>query len=318
MVEVPDIVSLGEPMVEFVAIERGRLGEVTTFRRGWGGDTCNFAVAVARLGGSAGYLTRLGGDEFGRSFLSLWKREGVDASSVIVEPDGVTGIYFIALAEDGSHDFTYYRAGSPASRLDRGDVNPEYLARAKIFHTSGVTRAISESAAAAAETAIVLARRAGLTISYDANVRPKLRPISSLRAAFEDLAPSVDIMFISTEDASHLFGTIPAQAIIDRILGSGPRLVVLKQGEAGCLIGAADGTRLPIPGWPITLVDATGAGDAFDAAFLVERARGASLVTAGKFANAVGALTASALGAIGAIPTRTQVEQFMAQRRAIF
>jgi 2-dehydro-3-deoxygluconokinase len=305
-------------MVEFVAVERGRLGQVASFRRGWGGDTSNFAVAVARVGGSAGYLTRIGSDEFGRSFLTMWKREGVDASTVIVEPDGVTGIYFIALAEDGSHDFTYYRAGSPASRMDRSDVDPTYLARAKIFHTSGVTLAISESAAATAQSAVAMAKRAGLTISYDANVRPKLRPLAKLRGAFEDLAPSVDIMFISTEDAGHLFGPIPAQAIIDRILGSGPRLVVLKQGEAGCLIGDAEGTRLHIPAWPITLVDATGAGDAFDGAFLVERARGASLEAAGKFANAVGALTASAAGAVSAIPTRTEVEEFMAQRRAIF
>ncbi len=314
----PDILSLGEPMVEFVAVDRGRLGQVATFRRGWGGDTSNFAVAVARLGGSAGYLTRIGGDEFGRSFLTMWKREGVDASTVIVEPDGVTGIYFIALAEDGSHDFTYYRAGSPASRMDRGDVDPTYLARARIFHTSGVTLAISESAAATARSAVAMARRAGLTVSYDANVRPKLRPLASLRAAFEDIVPSVDVLFISTEDAGHLFGTIPAEAIIDRILGSGPRLVVLKGGKAGCLIGVPDGTRLAIPGWPITLVDATGAGDAFDGAFLVERARGASLEAAGKFANAVGALTASAAGAVNAIPARPEVEDFMAQRRAIF
>ncbi len=310
----PDIIALGEPLIEFVALERGRLGQVTTFRRGWGGDTSNFIVAAARLGASTGYITRVGGDEFGQSLLALWNQEGIDASSVIAEPGGVTGIYFIALAENGTHEFTYYRDGSAASRLHPRDIDPEYLARAKILHTSGITQAISPSAAAAADAAIALACQQHLTISYDANVRPKLRELSSLRATFEAVLSSVHIVFLSTEDANHLYGTVTAAEVVERVLARGPQVAVLKQGEMGCLIASADGTRLHVAGWPISAVDATGAGDAFDAAFLVERARGVPLDQAGRFANAVGALTATGLGAVGAIPTRAHVEQFMAER----
>lgn len=312
----PDIVALGEPLIEFVALERGRLGQVATFRRGWGGDTSNFIIAAARVGASCGYLTRVGGDEFGKSFLALWNREGVDASSVIVEPDGFTGIYFIALAEDGSHEFTYYRAGSAASRLHANDINPAYLTRAKILHTSGISQAISPNAAATADAAIALAKQQHLTISYDANVRPKLRPIASLRATFGTVLRSVDIVFLSTEDADHLYGISPPDEVVAQVLAGGPRLAVLKQGDAGCLIASGDGTRLQVPGWSIPLVDATGAGDAFDAAFLVEWARGVPLDQAGRFANAVGALTATGLGAVSAIPMRVQVEQFMAERES--
>lgn len=309
----PDIIALGEPLIEFVALERGRLGQVATFRRGWGGDTCNFIVAAARLGASTGYITRVGGDEFGQSLLALWKQEGIDASSVIAEPGGATGIVFTALAEDGTHEFTYYRAGSAASRLQASDIDPEYLARAKIFHTSGITHAISPSAAAAADAAIVLARQQHLTISYDANVRPKLRELSSLRATFEAVINSVHVVFLSTEDASHLYGPVPATTVVARVLAYGPQVVVLKQGEAGCLVGLADGAQLQVAGWPVEAVDATGAGDAFDAAFLVERARGTPLDEACRFANAVGALTATGLGAVSAIPTRAHVKQFMAE-----
>ncbi len=308
----PDIVALGEPLLEFVAAERGRLQDVKTFQRGWGGDTSNFVVAVARLGGSSGYLTRIGGDEFGRSFLALWRQERVDASRVTVEPDGVTGIYFIAFPEDGAHEFTYYRAGSAASHLQPTDIPVDYVDRARVFHTSGITQAISASAAETAKVAITQARTCNLTISYDANIRPKLQPLSSLRAAFEATIPSVDIVFLSGEDAEHLYGTVPSQEVVRRILACGPNIAVLKQGAAGCLIASADGT-LSIPGWPITPVDATGAGDAFDAAFLIEWRRGAPLDQAGRFANAVGALTASSLGAVTAIPTRTRVEQYVAQ-----
>lgn len=69
-----EIVSFGEPMVEFCAIDVGRLRDVKSFKMGWGGDTSNFAIAVARLGGGCGYICRIGDDEFGRSFLDLWQR----------------------------------------------------------------------------------------------------------------------------------------------------------------------------------------------------------------------------------------------------
>jgi len=93
----PEVVSLGEPMVEFCATSVGRLGEVPLFKRGWGGDTSNFAVAAARQGLSVAHIGRLGGDEFGRSFLDLWKEERMDTSRVVVEPDGWTAIYIISL-----------------------------------------------------------------------------------------------------------------------------------------------------------------------------------------------------------------------------
>ena len=80
----PQVVGLGEPMVEFCANETGRLGRVEAFKRGWGGDTSNFAVAAARTGSRAAHMCRLGGDEFGRSFTELWAREGMDTSRVVV------------------------------------------------------------------------------------------------------------------------------------------------------------------------------------------------------------------------------------------
>src|SRR5918992_2958960 len=85
-----DIVAFGEPLVEFTAEERGPLEAVRTFRRGWGGDTSNAAVAAARLGVSVGYVTRLGSDEFGRSFLTLWRGGGGGEAGGVVEPEGET------------------------------------------------------------------------------------------------------------------------------------------------------------------------------------------------------------------------------------
>ena len=85
------------------------------------------AVSAARQGLGVAHLCRLGEDEFGRSFLDLWEEEGMDNSRVIVEPDAWTAIYIISLMDGGGHDFTYYRAGSAASRYCVDDLDLDYL-----------------------------------------------------------------------------------------------------------------------------------------------------------------------------------------------
>jgi 2-dehydro-3-deoxygluconokinase len=307
----PEIIALGEPMAEFAATERGRLSAVTAFRRGWGGDTSNFIVAAARLGASAGYVTRLGDDEFGRSFLDMWGREGVDASRVIIEPAGFTAVYFISLDFDGRHSFTYYRAGSAASHLGPGDVAPAYLDGARVAHTSGITQAISDSARAAAMEFMAVARERSLVVSYDANVRPRLLAMETQRAAAAEAFARADVVFLSTEDAGHLYGELPHDEVVRRVLQHGSKLVVLRQGADGCLLAAAGGPHVRVPGWPVEALDATGAGDAFNAGFLIEWLGGAPLDQAGRFANAVGAMTTMGPGAVAPIPRRPDVESFM-------
>ena len=302
-------------MAEFAAEARGRLGAVRIFRRGFGGDTANFIVTAARMGARGGYITRLGGDEFGRAFLSLWEQEGIDRSRVIVEPEGTTAVYFIVRREDGGHDFTYYRAHSPASRLQPDDLDSAYLARAKVLHTSGISQAISDSARATVDAAIDVVSRAGGKISYDANVRPRLWPIAVARGVVERTFDRAHLVFLSTEDAAHLYPGLRAADVVRRVLDSGPRLVVLKQGGAGCLIAPAEGAALPLPGWPVEVVDSTGAGDAFAGAFVVAWLAGAPLEEAGALANAVGAMTAMGLGAVDPIPTRAAAMAFLGERQ---
>ncbi len=310
----PEIIALGEPMVEFAAEERGRLGEVTAFRRGFGGDTSNFIVAAARLGASTGYVTRVGGDEFGRSFLDLWHREQVDTSGVVVETDGFTAVYFISQRKEGGHDFTYYRAGSAASRLCPEDVDPEYVGGARLLHVSGISQAVSESSRAAVDAAIDHARAGGALVSYDANIRPRLWPLDAARAAADGVISRADVVFMSTEDAGYLYGDEPAEEVARRLVAAGPRLAVVKLGAGGCMVFSSEGDAVTAPAWRIDVIDATGAGDAFAAAFLVEWMRGVDPEPAALFANAVGALTATGLGAVAPIPTRRRAVEFLAER----
>jgi len=308
----PDIVALGEPLVEFTAEERGSLGTMRTFRRGWGGDTSNAAVAAARLGSSVGYVTRLGSDEFGRSFLALWQGEGIDTSRVVIDSEAFTGVYFVAFEDDGVHDFTYYRQGSAASRLRPADLDPDYLGGARVLHVSGITQAISESCRQATQAAIATAKERNVSVSYDANVRPKLAPLPELRETFESTVELADIVFVSDEDLRYLYGDAPVDRSVEEMLTHGPRMVVVKTGDRGCRVMESDGGRESVPAFPVRPVDTTGAGDSFDAGFLVRWLDGSRPRQAAEFANAVAALTSSGLGAVEPIPTRAQVDRFLA------
>jgi 2-dehydro-3-deoxygluconokinase len=130
----PDIVCLGEPMLEFnQSKEDGR------YLPGHGGDTSNAAIAAARAGACVGYLTHLGADEFGDSFMRLWESEGVDTSRVRRDPCAHTGIYFVTHGPEG-HSFSYFRTGSAASGMGPQDIPEDYIASARVLETIGAAQ----------------------------------------------------------------------------------------------------------------------------------------------------------------------------------
>jgi 2-dehydro-3-deoxygluconokinase len=301
-------------MLEFNAATKGRLRDVATFNRGWGGDTSNFAVTVARLGRTVGYVCRVGDDEFGKCFLDLWKREGVDTSHVIVEKGGFTGIYFISIRNEGEHDFTYYRTNSSASHLSPDDLDPTYIEGAKVFHSSGISQAISQSCRETVFKAVEIAKRSGVLFSYDPNLRLKLWPIHTARAIVMRTMELADVVMPSMEDMRAIAGAISPEAAARQILKRGPRIVAIKLGAEGCVVGT-DKKMVRVPGFRVTPIDTTGAGDAFDGAFTVGLLEGWELEETAEFANAVGALTTLGKGAVEPLPRRNQVYEFIESHR---
>ena len=311
MRRLPDLIAIGEPLAEMAAETAGRLGDVDRFRYGWGGDTANFVLAAARLGGACGYVTRVGEDAFGTAFVTMLETHGVDASQVEADAEHHTGLYFVTYTEERQHRFDYVRRGSAASHLAGADIDPDYVAGARVLHASGISQAISPSCADAIRVAMELAREADTTISYDANVRPVLGDRDTLCHNFEAAVALADIVFVSEEDATYLYGGTPLEAVLERIVGQRPRLAVAKLGADGCLIKSDTGEHCRIPAWRVDAVDATGAGDAFSAGFVLSLLRDAELAEAGRYANAVGALTASGVGAIAPQPSHAEVMTLM-------
>lgn len=301
-----DILCLGEAMVEFN--QTGGTGS-DQYLRGFGGDTSNCAIAAARQGAKTAYCTLLGKDPFGDLLLDLWRTEGVDTCTVGLRTDAPTAIYFVTHGEKG-HTFTYYRKDSAASRMVPADLPGAELEAASLLHVSGITLAVSASLRDTAMVAIQRMRKAGRKVSFDTNLRLKLWPIETAREAIHAALKLSDIAMPSLEDATALTGLSEPAAILDFYRAMGIPLVVLKCGADGVLVAGEDGKRWRLKGHRVPTVDATGAGDCFDGAFLAELVRGADPLDAVTYANAAAALTTIGYGAVAPIPRRAAVEAF--------
>jgi 2-dehydro-3-deoxygluconokinase len=302
-----DLLSIGEPMVEF---NQTRPGE-PSYLHGFGGDSSNMAIAAARAGARSAYFTRLGDDEFGRAFRKLWADEGVDASGVGTDAHAHTAVYFVTHGPSG-HVFSYLRAGSAASRMTPGDLPQAHVKAARFVHASGISLAISASACDTVLAAFEAGRAAGAKISFDSNLRLKLWPLARARAMIGAAAGMSDYFFPSLEDVRTLTGIDDADALLDWAHGLGARNVFLKLGGEGVI--ASDGKRRErIAGHRVNAVDATGAGDCFAGNALARLAAGDSLADAARYANAAAALATTGFGAVAPLPRPDAVRALLAQ-----
>jgi 2-dehydro-3-deoxygluconokinase len=304
----PPILAIGEPMLEF---NQASAAEPQHFLQGFGGDTSNFCVAVARQGGSVGYITRLGNDAFGRLFVDLWRREQVDVQGVAIDQNAHTGVYFVT-HDDKGHAFSYLRKDSAASRMSPDNLALDLIGRAKYLHLSGITQAISGSACDGVFAALDVARKAGACVTYDPNVRLKLWPLARAKAIVDATLRQVDYFLPSLDDAQTLTGLSDAESIIQHFLAMGPHTVCLKLGSEGVLV-ANGSRRTRIAGIPVAVVDATGAGDCFDGAFVARLSMGDSAEDAARYANAAAALATTGYGAVAPIPAPSDVRALLAQ-----
>ena len=300
----PDILALGEAMVEFnqTGAADGRL-----YLQGFGGDTSNFAVAAARQGARAGYLSALGDDVHGAMLRAMWHAEGVDDAGVSTDRDAYTAVYFVT-HDPAGHHFSFFRQGSAASRMSAAALPRAQIATARVLHLSGISMAISETARTACFAAIATAREAGVKVSFDTNHRPRLWPIPLARETIAAAIAAADICLPSYDDLATLTGLDSAEAMVDHCLALGAGIVALKHGAQGAWV--ADGARrIRIAPHPCRPVDATGAGDAFGGAFVARIVAGDDLEDAGRYAAAVAALSTEGYGAVAPIPHAARVRE---------
>ncbi|MGO4386482.1 sugar kinase [Microvirga sp. 2YAF29] len=301
-----DLLTFGEPLMEFAEVQRD--GE-RLYLPGHGGDVSNTAVAAARQGAKTAIFTALGNDSFGQDFLKLWQRENIDTSSVLTRKDGRTGAYFISYGEEG-HVFSYARAGSAASLVSVEELPLQQIASARILHASGISQAISESCTDAVYAAMRHAKASGTVVSYDTNLRLKLWPLDRARAVINGASAMTDILLPGLDDAQQLTALERPEDICSFYLNLGCGVVALTMGKNGTMVATKDRLEIIAP-YPVEAVDATGAGDTFDGAFLAEWLVHRDPFKSAAYANAAAALSTLGKGAVAPIPQRDGVEEFL-------
>ncbi|ADB35165.1 PfkB domain protein [Kribbella flavida DSM 17836] len=268
------VVCVGEAMIMLAAGTGAPLEDVETFRRSVGGAECNVAGGVAGLGIPTGWLSRVGADGFGRHVLRDLERRGVDVGGVEQDPLRPTGLY-VKHTAGGRTRMHYYRTGSAAaamdvSFLDRPAVR-DRLAGAELVHTTGITAAISATAAEMLDQLALRRDTLGFSLSVDLNWRPALWRDQD-PAPLWRLLRAADVVLVGADEAMLFAGTSdPAQ--LRELLG--PRAtIVLKSDAHVALALEPDGRRTEVPALTVDVVEPVGAGDAFAAGYLAATLQG--------------------------------------------
>jgi 2-dehydro-3-deoxygluconokinase len=293
--------TLGEAMGIFVADGIGPIEHARAFTLAVGGAESNVAVGVARLGGSAAWLGRLGPDSTGSLITGRLTSAGVRVFAVPDEAPTGLMIRYRRSAQFIHAD--YHRAGSAGSRLTPADLPLPAIRAAGILHVTGITPALSATARATVFAAVEAARAAGVPVSFDVNYRGKLWSRFDAAPVLRDLAALSDVVFASPEEAA-LF--VDATDPIAGLAGLGPSEVILKDGAKGCT-ALIDGDRFTRPVLPVTVIDPVGAGDAFVAGYLAERLLGAAPAQRLQTAIAAGAFAVTVPGDCDGAPTRAEL-----------
>jgi 2-dehydro-3-deoxygluconokinase len=231
---------------------------------GVGGDAANVCVMAALLDQPARLAGRVGDDGLGSRLLAFWAARGVDVSGVRRDPQAPTGLYVNEPAHGHGHRFTYWRRGSAGSRVSPDDLDERFFEGLGALVFTGISLAISPSAALAVRRGIDEARARGARVCCVLNHRPALGGDTSELA---ELAAASDVLIASAEDVAAVFADESAVAAL------GPPEVVLTDG-ARPVLGVAEGAAMRQPVPSVDERNAAGAGDALAGAYLAARLRG--------------------------------------------
>ena len=308
-----DVITMGETMMAFEALDYGPLRENILFKKWIGGAEDNFIIGLARLGFHCGWFSRLGQDEFGKEILRTIRGEGVDVSRVIIDEEAPTGVFFVeSLAGDDPRCY-YYRRFSAASRLSPNDIDPDYISRAKVIYATGITPALSETARQATETLFRLSKENGQLMVFDPNLRLKLWGIEDARDVLVPLMQKSAYVLPGADELSLLMDCGNLGEAIKKAHQLGITALIIKRGKGGATISVSNKHPTDVPGFPIeNPVSTMGAGDCFAAGFVAGLLKQQSLKECVRLANALGAFCLRGSGPYQTLPDLEELQRFLA------
>jgi len=296
-----DLYTFGEAMALFLSEDTDSVIDAKLYRRSTAGAEGNVAVAVSRLGLHAHFYTHLGADELGTAILDDFIAEGVDVSEVKRVPE-FSGTMIRNPGTTRPVEATYLRKGAAATTISPTDINLGMLHSSKWVHTTGITCAISTSAASAVEFALTKAREAKITCSLDLNIRRKLWSEAQARVVLEPLAHDLDLLIGGEDEYLAIFGENDPKRALELVADRGCKIAIMTKGDQKIryLINGEFGEVTPPK---VKAVDPVGSGDAFTGGVIAGLLSGLSTVDAIKQGSVSGARVASQFGDWAGLPT---------------
>ena len=307
-----DIISIGDCVVDLIMkIQRLPINKESVIQaedvRMQCGGACNFLIMASRLGLKVGAIDRVGDDYYGEFIIATLKDENIDVSHIhVAKGEGSTSVVVLVDAK-GNHAFIGVLGAG--MRLAPHDIDPDYIKNAKFVYITGYTM-ISQSALNATSKAIRLAKELHTPIVFDPS--PELKNIP--KNALEKAISSSKIVLMNEIEAKTLTRRKSLAEASKKILHKGCEIVTIKLGAKGCLVCTEDRLEI-IPSFKVKLVDTTGAGDSFNAAFVFALMKNLSIKDAAIFANAIGAIKVQKLGAGKNIPERQEIIDFLVKHK---
>jgi fructokinase len=314
-----DVAALGELVIDLVPV-RGADGQ-TCFAAKPGGAPGNVAVGVARLGGRAAMLSKVGDEAFGRLLVATLNGYGVATHGVVATREGNSSLAIVTVAPDGDRDFIFYRNGGADTTFAPEEVDAAAIRASRFLHVNSLILGQPVSAAAQRH-AVRVAQEAGVPVSVDVNLRRSLwRDPEDMRRAAVEAAGEANILKVSEDELEFLTGTTELDAGIAKLWHDGLLVLAVTLGPGGAVL-ATPRDRARVPGFAVEVVDTVGCGDAFMASLLADLAASfdvgsvAALERLARRACAAGAITATSAGAMESLPTAQRRDAFLASHGA--
>ena len=261
-----DVVAMGEALIDFTDIGLSENG-MKVFEQNPGGAPANVACACARLGLKTAFLGKVGKDMHGALIIDTLKENGVDVNGLVRDEKAFTTLAFVSLGEKGERSFSFSRYKSADVLFSQDEINTDILKNTKVFQFGSLSLTDEPSKSATLEC-IKIAKESGAVISYDPNYRALLweseeKAICEMKRVLH----LVDIIKISDEEIKLICGTDNYSEAAKILHNYGIKIVLITLGENGAFVSNATESVL-VPTEKTDVVDTTGAGDCFLAAFL--------------------------------------------------
>lgn len=305
------IMLVGEPMGLFIAQQEGSLDSVSSFSSAVAGAEFNVAVGLSRLGHSVGYLSKLGDDPFGKHIARSMEENNIDSSLIFYTKERATGFMLKSKTSQGDPEIFYFRKNSAASTISREDIDKVDFSGYGFLHLTGILPALTDSTLEATEYLIERAKKAGLVVFFDPNLRPQLWKSQELMVStLNRLAQSADYFLPGINEGEILMGSREPETIASYYLNLGVKNVIVKVGSQGAYFANSEKTFFSPAFKADKVVDTVGAGDGFAAGVISAVVEGLSLEDTIRRANAIGTIQVMNVGDNEGLPTREKLADF--------